>query len=143
MHQNYHYPICNYIPPINRQGYLVHTEFDCLPSPPKKTVSRVDGEGAEEVGWDLDQHRQDKVDVDVAAELGRHHADAVVDQGDYEPDDMQESDKCRSKVDTVVSSKDRGRDFQILSTACFETYLLCIQLCWYITVNIVKKYSLA
>ena len=82
-----------------------------LPPPQKKTVSRVDGEGAEEVGWDLDQHRQDKVDVDVAAELGRHHADAVVDQGDHKPDNMHESYKYRSKVDTVVSSTDRGRDF--------------------------------
>ena len=48
--------------------------------------SRVDGEGAEHVGRDLDQHGEDEVDIDVPTELRRYHADAVVDQRDNKPE---------------------------------------------------------
>ena len=56
-------------------------------NPDSPELSRIDGVSAEHVGRDLDEHGEDEVEVDVAGELRRHHADAVVDHGHDEPDD--------------------------------------------------------
>ena len=47
--------------------------------------SRVDGEGAEDVGGDFDEHREDEVEVDVAGKVSGDQADSVVHQRHHSP----------------------------------------------------------